>query len=520
MKPPMTHTDAAGGTAEALLQKLQAVLGDVTGNDPSRAALRSVEREHGAQATQWGRRLNDLVAGSHAWDLWEARQAHPAPLPRLHELCLSEPVLQLMRESGELAEREHLLRERDAALAMAWGRDAATDEERWLEAEAVQDGYFAAVQRATTAYQAHYEALRRAASGLPAPLAAPRIRSRLLLQPPLMSLLFGACHQERRGQESEGHKATECCQGGNALVWTGGGLPADPAPLDPMTWDVAALAVSAFYVRTDGNNFDAGFPVLVEDYFAWRGTDPRKRSREGRAQIAARLELLCSDRMQVRSEAELWRTDSQTGRRRKTRAMAEGPFLIKRSRFFRPSPAPDEADPETTGYLLSLGEWARPFVEERAMLGIHLKRLAEYDLSRQGWERRIGWYLVFQMNNQASKMTFQDVTKDGRTRTLVTPQHPLRMRTVLNGSHVAWEETARTNPGKLIKKWGDALETLRRDGILGPGPCLDGAADGSDLPARGRLAALLERRFQFVPGRDLLSHLRAKRGAAERKRAV
>ena len=119
------------------------------------------------------------------------------------------------------------------------------------------------------------------------------------------------------------------------------------------------------------------------------------------------------------------------------------------------------------------------------MLGIHLKRLAEYDLQRQGWERRIGWYLVFQMNNQASKMTFQDVTKDGKTRTLVTPQHPAQMRTVLNGSHVPWEETARTNPGKVIKQWGDALETLRKDGIIGPCPCLDGAADGSDLPARG-----------------------------------
>jgi hypothetical protein len=102
----------------------------------------------------------------------------------------------------------------------------------------------------------------------------------------------------------------------------------------------------------------------------------------------------------------------------------------------------------------------------------------------------------------------------------VTPQHPLKMKTVLDGSHVAWEETARTNPGNVIKQWNDALETLRKDGILGPCPCLDGAADGSDLPARGRLAALLERRFQFVPGRDLLPHLRAKRGAAERQRSA
>ena len=517
MTAPLPRTNIAEGTAESLLQKLQAVLGGVSGADPSRAALRGLEREHGAQATRFGRLLNDLVAGSHAWDLWEEPSARGARLPRLHELCVSEPVLQLMRESGELAERERLLRERDAALAAAWGQSGATDEERWLGAEAIQDDYFAQVQQATAFYQGHYETLRCAASGRSAPLAGPRVRSRLLLQPPLMSLLFGACHQD---WEPEEHAPTECRQGGNALVWAGGGFPADAPLLDPMTWDIAALAVSAFYVRTGGSDFEASFPFLLDDYFNWRGTDPRKRSRAGRAQIAARLELLCSDRMQTRSETDLWLTDPATGRRKKTRVIAEGPFLVKRSRFFRPTATPDETDPETTGYLLSLGEWARPFVEERAMLGIYLKRLAEYDLQRQGWERRIGWYLVFQMNNQASKMTFQDVTKDGRTRTQVTPQHPLKMRTVLSGGHIAWEETARTNPGKVIKQWGDALETLRRDGVIGPYPCLDGAADGGDLPARGRLAAMLDRRYQFVPGRDLLPHLRAKRGAAERKRTA
>lgn len=512
----MSTTPVTEGAAEALLRKLQSALGGAAGDSPSRADLRAAEREHGATATRAGRLLSDLVAGSRAWDLWEGPPGRPARgqdarLPRLHELCVCEPVLRLMRESGELAEREHLLRERDAALAAAWGRAEASDEENWLEAEAIRDGYFEAVARVTDAYEAHYEALRQAATGSPTPLAAPRVRSRLLLQPPLMTLLFAACHQEQ-----EGIGAGECRRGGNALAWAGG-----DALLDAMTWDVAALAVSAFYVRTGGNDFDAAFPVLVEDYFAWRGTDPRKRSRELREQVAARLEFLCSGRMQTRSEAELWLTDPDTGRRRKAAMVAEGPLLVKRSRFFRPpaGAGAGEAEPETAGYLLSLGEWARPLVAERAMLGVSLRRLAEYDLQRQGWERRIGWYLVFQMNNQASRMTFQDVTKDGKTRTVVTPQHPLRMRTVLSGGQVAWEETARTNPGKVIKQWGDALDALRRDGILGPTPCLDGAADGSDLPARGRLAAMLERRYQFVPGRDLLPHLRAKRGAAERRRA-
>ena len=55
------------------------------------------------------------------------------------------------------------------------------------------------------------------------------------------------------------------------------------------------------------------------------------------------------------------------------------------------------------------------------MLGVCLRRLAEYDLQRQQWERRIGWYLVFQMNNQASKMTFREVIQDGKA---AHPGHP------------------------------------------------------------------------------------------------
>jgi len=492
-------------TAESLLQKLQQALGNSAGGmvASDRNALRAVERTYGAQATRYGRLLSDLVTGSAAWDLFE--KPGRSRLPRLHELCVCEPLLQTMRESGELAEREQLLRQRDTALSAVWGQTSATEEERWAGAEAIYDKYFSAVQQTAEAYQAHYDALRKAASAMPAPLAGQRIRSHGFLQPPLMALLFRACHQE----------GSEFSQGQNAVQI----LPAETANLDALAWDVATLVVSAFFVRTDGTRSDATFPFLLEDYFQWRGVDPRKRSQEMRRQIVARIELLCSDCLRIRSETTLWRTDPATGQRRKTPVLTEGPFLVKQARFFRPSPSPGDGETEPLGYLLSLGAWDFPLVEERAMLGIHLRRLAEYDLQRQQWERRIGWYLVFQMNNQGSKMTFQEIVKDGKTRTLITPQHPLKMKTVLAGSHVPWEETARTNPGKVIKQWCDALETLRKDGVLGPCPCLDGAADGSDLPARGRLAAMLERRTQFVPGKELLPHLRAKRSAAERKQS-
>ncbi|MDQ2800210.1 MAG: hypothetical protein M3Y13_11270 [Armatimonadota bacterium] len=486
-------------TAETLLQKLQQILGEAAGvmDDSNRGALRAMERAYGAQATRYGRLLNDLTEGSFAWDLFE--KPGRSRLPRVHELSVCEPVLQVMRESGELAERERLLTQRDAALAALWRREI-TAQDSWTSADAIHDDYFAGIQQAAERYRAHYGSLRQATQNRATSLAGPRIRSRVLLQPPLMPLLFRACHQA--GQEFS--------QGENTLEMRS----ADGGSLDALAWDVAALAVSAFFVRTEGSRSDATFPFFLEDYFQWRGVDPRKRTQELRRQVAARIEMFCSDQMPIRSDVTLWRTDSATGRRKKTPVRAEGSFLVKHASLFR---APGGAEPEAIGYLLSLGAWAYPLAEERALLGIYPRCLAEYDLQRQQWERRIGWYLVFQMNNQGSKMTFQEIVKDGKTRTLVTPQHPLKMKTVLAGSLVPWEEMARTNPGKVIKQWIDALERLRRDGLIGPWPCLDGAADGSDLPTRGRLAAMLERRYQFVPGKEILPHLRAKQSRAAQK---
>ena len=496
----MTTQTPTEGKAEALLRQLQEAF-DAEG----RAGLRAAERASGAGATRAGRLLHDLISGSHAWDLFEQSRGRALRrLPRVHTLCVCEPVLRAMRESGEMAERERLLAGRDAALAAVWRDPSGTEEERWRRAEDVRDEYQADVEDLAERHRAHYETLGQAASRSSASLAPPRVRSRPLLQPPLMTLLFRACHGDTA---AEG----EWRQGGDTLS-----CPSGAPELDPAAWDLAALAVSAFYARTSGDDPDAGFPLLVDDYFEWRATDPRKRSRTARAALAARLEFLSSDRLRVRSEGSLWRTDPETGRRAKTPVFAERPFLTLRSRIFRRPGAGEEgaAEPETLGYLISLGEWAKALVEGRATPGLHLKRLAEYDLARQGWERRIGWFLVFQMTDQAAKMTFQDVTREGRTRTLVTPQHPLKMQTILSGSLVPWEETARTNPGKVLRQWQDALDTLRRDGVIGPWSCLDGAEDGSDLPTRGRLAAMLERRYQIVPGRDLLPHLRANQGGA------
>ena len=437
----MTTEAPAEALAESLLRQFQ----DAFGAD-DRSALRAAERAHGAGANRAGRLLQDLLAGSHAWDLFEAGvgQGRGGRRPRVHALCVCDPVLRAMRESGEMDERERLLAQRDADLAAVWREPLRTEEERWQHALDIRDTYAADIAALAERHRAHYETLGRAASRSYASLAPPRVRRRPLLLPPLMANLFRACH----GTEASGE-------------------------LDPMAWDLTALAVSAFHVRTGGDDPCAGFPLLLDDYFEWRGTDPRKRSRTLREAVSAKLEFLCSDRLGVLG--------------------ADGPLLTLRSRIFRRPVAGEigTAEPETLGFLLSLGGWARPLVEQQTGRAINLKRLAEYDLARQGWERRIGWLLVFRMTDPAR----------------LTPH--LTMRTVLDGSLVPWEEMARTSAGKVIRQWSDALNTLHRDGVIGPWACLDGAADGSDLPTRGRLAAMLERRYRIVPGRDLLPHVLA-----------
>ncbi len=515
-------------TAETLLQSLQTLLADAVGSvdpeghnsPPSPGTLRRVEQALGVRATHYGRVLNDLVNGSHAWDLFED-EPPSAHGPRIYELCRCEPLLRVMRDSGELEAREHLLRERDARFVSAWRNPTLSEEDRRAETDALVVGYHEDVLRITARFRPFYDKLRRDAPGRAAPLAAPRVRSRPLLQPPLMALLYSACHGEKQSNflpfATPVAAGLELRRRDNALqiLPPASGPEALLARLDEMAWDVAAIAVSAFFTRTAGTRADESFAFLIDDYFDWRGVDPRKRSAELRREIAARVELLCSDNVQIVSRAELWTAEARTGRRRKTTFQSQGPFLVNRARLQSRDTVDSAGVPD--GYRLSLGDWAFPLVEERAMRGVFCRCLAEYDLRRQQWERRIGWYLVFQFNNQGSKMTFEDVVKDGRERTVVTPQHPLKMRTILTQSHVAWETMAQTNPGKVIRQWCDALAQLHKDGILGEFSCLDGAPDGSDLPARGRLDALLERRFRLVPGRLLVGHLRAKKRAAKSK---
>ena len=149
------------------------------------------------------------------------------------------------------------------------------------------------------------------------------------------------------------------------------------------------------------------------------------------------------------------------------------------------------------------------------MLGVYPRRLPEYDQARQKWEKQIGWYIVSQMQAQASKMKFKEI--EGKIE--VTPQQPLRMETILNGAFVNWKGMRANDSGVIITQFISALDTLTADQIIGRYECVDGASDGSDLPVRGRLAIMLKRKYMIYPGPDMVEHLRAKSTAREKGQA-
>ena len=154
------------------------------------------------------------------------------------------------------------------------------------------------------------------------------------------------------------------------------------------------------------------------------------------------------------------------------------------------------------------------------MLGVNIRRLAEYNLRRELWERRIGWYLVFQLQNQASKTTSTTRTgKDGKTREIVKPQHPLLSQTILDGAGIDWQRTGNKDPGRVIRQFVTALDTLQADGIISQYQCLDGDPYGECLPVHGRLKTWLQWRWAFLPGTVQAGFLRPKREAAEKAKA-
>ena len=288
-------------------------------------------------------------------------------------------------------------------------------------------------------------------------------------------------------------------------IWARQGTAANLAALDEMAWDVIALSVTAAYQR--GGDAGKMFHINIDDYFDWRGIEARSRTKEARQEIEDRLRLLSDPaRLKFRSHAELYFPDPKTARKKKEVVITEGAFLVRGDAYWRKGQGrlPYEGE-RPDGYYFALGKWAERYLSERKMLGIYLRKIAQYDMARQSWERRMSWYLIFQMQAQSSYMKLRGDE--------LVPQQGLRMESILDGSQIDWRPMAATNPGKVIAQFTAAAATLRSDGICDL-RCQDGAFNGSDLPTRGRLAALLDRLYLPFPGEMVRPHYQKRNAVA------
>lgn len=293
-------------------------------------------------------------------------------------------------------------------------------------------------------------------------------------------------------------------------VWAKAGTLVDLVRLDSMMWEIITIAAVGFNLRTKHRSVDERFLLLNRDYFDWRGINPQSVTPGLRQDVDDRLQVLF--RAQIHTETALYVTDPATRRKTKMNVVASGPFLVEIERYDR---AGRQGRGPPYGYLVTLGEWARKMVEEKAMLGVYPRQLATYHGQRQQWAQRIGGYLVFQWQNQGSKMRFYE--EDGIPKAI--PQQPLKLRTVLDRANLDWESLRAHDPGRVIENFINSLERLKQDGILAHYECLNGPADGKGLPRKGKLDRMLGYRFMFYPGPELVRHLRPKAEGAQAKTA-
>jgi len=290
--------------------------------------------------------------------------------------------------------------------------------------------------------------------------------------------------------------------------WLWDQIEPDLQIIDDTLWDVATTALILFYERTDGERVEARFNFWIEDYFEWLEVAASHRLFDRRHQVFRRLDLLASKRLQIINTCTLLAPNATTGRKSLQESRKNGPFLSHvadlclrsdRGRGGKMKMHPD-------GLTVSLGDWAKEIVSRSAFVGRAVRQLSKYNAYDELWERRIGWYVVLQLHNQAIKSQWE--SKGGDLK-MVRAQHPLVLETILRGACLDWEAVAKKRAGRVLERVSDAVKRLEADGIVSL-RALDGPIDGSDLTGYGVLAKVLKRRFEPLPGPLLEGHLAKK----------
>lgn len=354
------------------------------------------------------------------------------------------------------------------------------------------------------------------------------------IQPPLVWALFGACHNLGSVTDyflgADKRPSARFSYGKSRIAlplttplplelrnagtkkeevdaWVQGQAQAELGQLDTQTWDIVVWLFVTFFSQNGDKDASRPFDVWITDYFNWRGVAPSNRSAKRRREVVDRIRLLST--LHFYLDEALYQ---KVGGRQKKPLPQSGLFL--KAQPLNDGECSDDGEAaavDPVSFRVTLGEWAQPYIEVSAMLGIYNRRLSEYDQSRQKWERQIGWYLVSMMQAQGSRMKFKQTGE----KVEVDPQQSLKMESILTGAGLNWKGMQKNDSGVIISQFLSALERLKADQIIGDYKCTKWPDDGSDLPVRGRLHGMLSRTYMIWPGPDMIQHLWAKAAARE-----
>ena len=146
----------------------------------------------------------------------------------------------------------------------------------------------------------------------------------------------------------------------------------------------------------------------------------------------------------------------------------------------------------------ALGDYARYFLTNGAgqQTCLLMQAALRFDPTHERTQKRLAYHFAF------------------RFRLAIDPPDAARLATLgdlLRDAHIDVDgPTQRANPTRTIQRWLDALQDLRREGIIAGYEIVP--AQGT--PPRGTLAAWLAQRIRITPPADIVAHYAARRQPA------
>jgi len=189
--------------------------------------------------------------------------------------------------------------------------------------------------------------------------------------------------------------------------------------------------------------------------------------------------------------------------RKKVAVPFEGPVLIIHdivprltsphdiSPFLAGETSPHSVPEGIAGWHISLGSWAGDLTDKNHPLALVAKTLLGYSKTHQSYMRRLGFALTFAFRNRKNERNWEQ---------------PHRVRNLLRDACISLDKR---NPARTITKVHEALDQLRRDGIIGTA-CYKDAPQSDPLPipanrTKGWVEGWLDRGLIITPPDRILA---------------